>query len=119
MNQKRTPRRIFPKVSTMPRPQTEAAQYLDMYKLTVEKTRLQQELEYIDERRQRLCDRLAEINQATEALDAEANMLRQPTHPPTAARPQGMNFAPTANVYLPERATQAAPDTYNTLMLDY
>ncbi|MBE9158527.1 hypothetical protein IQ265_17045 [Nodosilinea sp. LEGE 06152] len=101
----------------MPRPQTAAAQYLDMYKLTVEKTRLQQELEYIDERRQQLCDRLTEINQAIDELDAKSTVLRQPAQP--AARPQGMNFAPTANVYLPERTTQAAPDTYNTLMLDY
>ncbi|PSN13601.1 hypothetical protein C7293_15305 [filamentous cyanobacterium CCT1] len=116
MTSKRAPRRIFPKVSTMPRPQTEAAQYLDMYKLTVEKKRLQQELEYIDERRQRLCDRLAEINQQTENLDAQATVLRQPTQP--IARPQGMSFAPTANVYLPERTT-SAPDDYNTLMLDY
>ncbi|MGG6238131.1 hypothetical protein ACQ4N7_05780 [Nodosilinea sp. AN01ver1] len=119
MTSKRAPRRIFPKVSTMPRPQTEAAQYLDMYKLTVEKKRLQQELEYIDERRQRLCDRLAEINRETEGLDAQAAILRQPAQsPPTATRPQGLSFAPTANVYLPERST-SAPDDYNTLMLDY
>jgi hypothetical protein len=118
MNSKRAPRRIFPKVSTMPRPQTEAAQYLDMYKLTVEKTRLQQELEYIDERRQRLCDRLAEIEQATEGLDAQATSMRQPTQASKAARPQSAHFAPTANVYLPERAA-SAPDDYNTLMLDY
>ncbi|MFQ4135438.1 gas vesicle protein GvpV [Nodosilinea sp. PGN35] len=118
MNAKRAPRRIFPKVSTMPRQQTEAAQYLDMYKLTVEKKRLQQELEYIDERRQRLCDRLAEIDQATEGLDAQATSLRQKTPTPAAARPQSAHFAPSANVYLPERSSQA-PEDYNTLMLDY
>lgn len=118
MNAKRAPRRIFPKVSTMPRQQTEAAQYLDMYKLTVEKKRLQQELEYIDERRQRLCDRLDEINRETEGLDAQATRLRQPTQPVTVAKPSGISFAPTANVYLPERTT-SAPDDYNTLMLDY
>ncbi|WP_017299496.1 hypothetical protein [Nodosilinea nodulosa] len=119
MNSKRAPRRIFPKVSTMPRPATEAAQYLDMYKLTVEKTRLQQELEYIDGRRQQLCDRLAEIEQETQALDAKAVNLRPPSHPTAAPKPQGMNFAPSANVYLPERNSRQAPDDYNTLMLDY
>lgn len=118
MTSKRASRRIFPKVSTMPRPRTEAAQHLDMYKLAVEKSRIQQELEYIDERRQQLCDRLAQINRETEGLDAQATSLSQPTVRP-ASNPQGMNFAPTANVYLPERATQAAPDAYNTLMLDY
>jgi hypothetical protein len=119
MNAKRAPRRIFPKVSTMPRPATEAAQYLDMYKLTVEKTRLEQELEYIDSRRQQLCDRLAEINQETAKLDATATNHRHSNQPPAAAKPQGMNFAPSANVYLPERNSRQAPDDYNTLMLDY
>ncbi len=119
MSIKRAPRKSFPKISTMPRPATEAAQYLDMYKLTVEKTRLEQELEYIDSRRQQLCDRLAEINQETAKLDATATNIRHPKQPPTAAKPQGMNFAPTATVYLPERNSRQAPDDYNTLMLDY
>lgn len=119
MNTKRAPRRSFPKVSTMPRPATEAAQYLDMYKLTVEKTRLQQELEYIEGRRQQLCDRLAEINQETEALDTKATTLRQPSPHSAAPKPRGMNFAPSANVYLPERNSRQAPDDYSTLMLDY
>lgn len=119
MSSKRAPRRIFPKVSTMPRQATEAAQYLDMYKLTVEKKRLQQELEYLDDRRQRLCDRLAEIEQATEHLDATATHLRQPTQSPAAAKPQGISFAPSANVYLPERSSRQAPEDYSTLTLDY
>ncbi|WOD41594.1 hypothetical protein [Nodosilinea sp. E11] len=103
----------------MPRPATEAAQYLDMYKLTVEKTRLEQELEYLDGRRQQLCDRLAEINQETAKLDATATHLRHPNQPPVAAKPQSAHFAPSATVYLPERNSRQAPDDYNTLMLDY
>jgi hypothetical protein len=119
MNSKRAPRRIFPKVSTMPRQATEAAQYLDMYKLTVEKKRIEQELESIDERRQRLCDRLAEIHQETEALDVQAPTLRQPALHSAAPRSQGGNFAPSANVYLPERNGRQTPEDYSTVMLDY
>ncbi|TVQ07664.1 MAG: hypothetical protein EA368_13615 [Leptolyngbya sp. DLM2.Bin27] len=119
MSIKRAPRRSFPKISTMPRPATEAAQYLDLYKLTVEKTRLEQELEYIDSRRQQLCDRLAEINQETATLEATATHLRQPTPPRAVAKPQGASFAPSANVYLPERSSRQAPDDYSTLTLDY
>ncbi|MBD1915634.1 MULTISPECIES: gas vesicle protein [Cyanophyceae] len=103
----------------MPRPVTEAAQYLDMYKLTVEKTRLEQELEYIDGRRQQLCDRLAEIERETAGLDAKATTLRQPTQSSAASKPQGLNFAPSTNVYLPERNSRQAPQDYNTLTLDY
>ncbi|MGB6013281.1 MAG: hypothetical protein WBG32_00995 [Nodosilinea sp.] len=102
----------------MPRPRTEAAQHLDMYKLAVEKSRVQQELEYLEERRQQLCDRLAQIERETEGLDTQATTLRQPTVRP-AAKPQGMNFAPSANVYLPERNSRQAPEDYNTLTLDY
>ena len=119
MSIKRAPRRSFPKISTMPRPATEAAQYLDMYKLTVEKTRLEQELEYIDSRRQQLCDRLAEITQETAKLDATATNLGRSNQLPTASKPQGLNFAPSANVYLPERNSRQAPQDYNTLTLDY
>ncbi|MEO1070109.1 MAG: hypothetical protein AAFW95_13490 [Cyanobacteria bacterium J06638_6] len=103
----------------MPRQATEAAQYLDLYKLTVEKKRLEQELGYIDERRQRLCDRLAEINQETEALDAQATTLRQPTSHSAAPRSQGGDFAPSANIYLPERNGHQTPEDYSTEMLDY
>ncbi|PZO38372.1 MAG: hypothetical protein DCF17_14745 [Shackletoniella antarctica] len=119
MSIKRAPRRSFPKISTMPRPATEAAQYLDLYKLTIEKARLQQELEYIDGRRQQLCDRLAAIEQETEGLDAQAAALRQSTSAPAASKPQSINFAPSANVYLPERSSRQAPDNYSTLTLDY
>jgi hypothetical protein len=119
MNSKRAPRRIFPKVSTMPRQKTEAAHYLDMYKLTVEKKRLQQELESIDERRLRLLERLAEIDQQTEGLDANAAALRQPSPGAPAARLQSPSFAPSANVYLPERATPDLSDDFTMLTLDY
>jgi hypothetical protein len=119
MSSKRAPRRIFPKVSTMPRQVTEAAQYLDLYKLTVEKKRIEQELESIDERRQRLCDRLAEINQETETLDARATTLRQPSLQSAAPRSQSEDFAPSANIYLPERNGRQTPEDYSTVMLDY
>ena len=57
----------------MPRPQTEASAYLNLYKLSIEKKRLQTELDTIDRRRHRLQKRLsflesqvAEMQQTTE-----------------------------------------------------
>jgi hypothetical protein len=120
MMSKRVPTKIFPKVTTMPRQRTEAAHYLDMYKLTVEKKRIQQELEHLEERQKRLRDRLAEIDLQTEGLDAQAANLRQAIPPAPGARPQqGISFAPSANVYLPERNSRQAPEDYSMLTLDY
>ncbi len=44
--------------STLPRPKTEAATYLNLYKLTIEKKRLEHELESIEVRRHRIQKRL-------------------------------------------------------------
>jgi hypothetical protein len=46
----------------MPRPQTQAAAYLNAYKLTTEKARLQQELESLKLRQQRIEKQLAFID---------------------------------------------------------
>lgn len=48
-----------PKISTMPRPQTEATAYLNLYKLAIEKKRLQTELDSIEQRRHRIQKRLS------------------------------------------------------------
>lgn len=62
-----------PKLSTMPRPQTEATAYLNLYKLAIEKKRLQYELDSIEQRRHRIQKRLsflesqvAEVQQAAQ-----------------------------------------------------
>lgn len=69
---------IRPKISTMPRQKTEAAAYLNIYKLTIEKKRLQQELDGLEERRQLIQKRLALItNQVTE-LEKSAHDLKDP-----------------------------------------
>ncbi|MCY7276637.1 MAG: hypothetical protein LH702_23605 [Phormidesmis sp. CAN_BIN44] len=56
-----------PKISSMPRPKTEAAAYLNLYKLSVEKKRLQYELDTIEQRRERIQKRLVFLeNQVAE-----------------------------------------------------
>ena len=76
---------IRPKISTMPRQQTEAGQYLDMYKLTVEKSRLTQELTSIEQRRQQINTRLAALEQIGETMEQKAQTLRADTLSETAA----------------------------------
>lgn len=110
MHPRRPFSKIYPKVSTMPRQKTEAAHYLDMYKLTVEKKRLEQELQNIEIRRQKLQARLAEIEVQVEGLDSQAQNLRSP-YPEDA-------LAPTSNIYLPQSPSQA-PQTTESFTMEY
>jgi hypothetical protein len=104
---------IRPKISTMPRQQTEAAAYLDIYKLVIEKKRLRQELEGMDDRRQQICDRLVVLEQhitalektAHEVRDAEASSLTSPAKP--------ANAVPSAP------PTPKKTSGFDTLSLDY
>lgn len=67
---------IRPKFSSMPRQQSEAAAFLDSYKLTVEKKRLQQELSSLNQRRDQLLQRLAAIDRTVDHLDDHAKQCR-------------------------------------------
>lgn len=67
---------IRPKISTMPRPKTEAAAYLDIYKLVTEKKRLEQELELLEQRRDRILKRLDVLHTQVETLETTAHQLR-------------------------------------------
>jgi hypothetical protein len=126
MATRRTPSRIFPKVSTLPRQRTEAAHYLDMYKLTVEKKRIQQELDNINLKQQRLQERLAEIDHQLAGLGDGAEVLREQEgkrYAPASVTARGKQRPtqpmPTSNIYLPERSNRPSQDEYSTVVLDY
>ncbi len=74
-----------PKISTMPRPH-EASAYLNLYKLSIEKKRLQTELDSIDHRRQKLQKRLAFLeSQVIEMQKSQKPVLVPVSNPPDAA----------------------------------
>jgi phage shock protein A len=90
----------------MPRKKTEAAAFLDIYKLVVEKKRLEEELGGMDQRRQLICDRLAVLENQIATLEQSVEQLRA-----------GEGDRPS----LPDRPTSAEPrrTTYETFTLDY
>ncbi len=94
-----------PKFSSMPRQKTEAAAYLNLYKLSIEKKRLEHELATIDVRRGRIQKRLAFLNSQVAELDKNAQ------------KDQKVNPSEHASLL----AKEAAPDTaaFNTLFLEY
>jgi hypothetical protein len=120
MANQRPPSKIHPKVSTLPRQRTEAAHYLDLYKLTVEKKRIQQELENLEQRRARLYARLAEIDQEADRLNGLAGTIRIQDSQRLGAngpRPDA-TATPSSNVFVPERPSATQGD-FNTVLLEY
>jgi chromosome segregation ATPase len=99
--------RIRPKISTMPRQRSEAAAFLNIYKLVIEKKRLEQELESLDERRKQICDRIAVLNQHVGNLETSVDQMRA-----REAKPQ-TKTAPTV------RPNSEQSDDLNTVFLDY
>lgn len=98
---------IRPKISTMPRQRSEAAAFLDIYKLTVEKKRLETELDSLDQRRQRICERLLILDQHINSLENTVDQLREESPSPLEPSPEGRSL-PTSH-----------PKAFDTLMLDY
>jgi len=88
----------------MPRQKTEAAAYLDIYKLVNEKTRLQYEFEGLKERRDRIEKRLEVLNVEIAALEQSAHQLRNAA--PVESRAIGRTKASESN-------------DLNTLVLEY
>ena len=112
MSFSRPPSRIHPKVSTMPRQQSESSHYLSIYKLTVEKKRLQQELDSLEKRRDRIQDRLTTLEQEMVILNNQAQTLgaASATSQPSLSEPNSIVYPPTAS---------ETTDPYKTVTLDY
>lgn len=89
-------RSIHPKISSMPRKQSEATAHLEIYKMSVEKNRLQQELDNLKSREKNIIKRLAEIEKETEALISQVHSPQSssPSKPPkkSASQPLGSSF---------------------------
>jgi len=88
--------RIRPKVSSMPRQRSEAAAYLDIYKLAIEKERLEQELEALDQRRAQIQERLGVLSGRVADLEKTAH---------------------TAHTIQPSSTARSGP--FDTLFLEY
>ncbi|MCF2972135.1 gas vesicle protein GvpV [Synechococcus sp. Nb3U1] len=97
MSLPRVPRsRPRPKLRSIPRRKTESALYAEMQQLTVEKQRLNQELESIQERQGQIHTRLQEIDQAMQKLKQDAETFADPEAEPTSGpgKPQSSRFSP-------------------------
>jgi len=110
MHRRQSQGQFRPKISTMPRQKTEAAAYLDIYKLVNEKKRLQLELETMNQRRDRLLQRLSEIETQVTDLETSAHDLKNAsvTPPPTVATNSASSQPPSGK-----------SETFDTVFLEY
>ena len=94
----------------MPRQRSESAHYLDIYKLTVEKKRLNQELASLSQRRDRIQERLHTLEQQIDDLEHMARRLQKPS---SASEPNSVIYPPTHYSDSPDS------ETFQTVTLDY
>jgi predicted nucleic acid-binding Zn-ribbon protein len=102
---------IRPKISSMPRQQSEDHACLEVYKLVVERKRLQRELDGIEQRKAQLQKRIAVLEQDITRWDREIQQSRKQTSPKAATR----------SASKPSRSPAVQPNDadYDTLMLEY
>lgn len=86
-------RSVHPKISSMPRKHSEATTHLEIYKMSVEKNRLQQELQNLKSREKQIIKRLAEIEEHTETLMSKVHSSQaSPESPSTQEIPENSQF---------------------------
>lgn len=86
----RTRGHIRPKISTMPRNNSEASKQLELYKLVTEQQRIQQELIFMEQRIQQLKERLTVLDSQRSSTEKSIQDLRKvvPGSPKNTVRPQ-------------------------------
>jgi hypothetical protein len=99
-------RPIRPKISTMPRPKSEASAYLNMYQLAVEKKRLQQELQQIQQRCLLIQQRLVDLDRQIAETAADYQ------------QPQSLSKSPSSTTIKSVDPTQETKD-FKTMLVEY
>jgi chromosome segregation ATPase len=115
---------IRPKISTMPRQKSEPTAYLDTYKLVVEKKRLQEELQKLDQRRIQVQQRLEQLNQQITGLEEDIQQMRRdnPANAPEVPGAQAVELKDTGVQFAEMQFADepfAEAENFETLLLDY
>ncbi len=98
----------------MPRKQTAATAHLELYKLLIEKQRLEQELETLEQRQQQITERLTAL--ASEAGELELTTQTVQTGQSGAGPIKGSRMRPIQSA---SQATSQATSQFETICLEY
>ncbi len=116
----RRPSIEFARISTMPRPQTEARGHLDRYQMAIEKARLEKELDYLETRRGQIHRRLQQLSLSAEDLDYKLNDYKlngsseSTTHGPNSNAPPATQNSSGSPVL-----ESTSIDAYQTFVLNF
>jgi hypothetical protein len=109
----RRPAIEFARISTMPRPNTEARGYLDGYQLAIEKARLEKELDLLEIRRSQIHRRLQQVSHSLEDIN----------HNLPLAESQSQSTRPISDItqVSPQVSPQVSTstDAYQTFLLEF
>jgi hypothetical protein len=97
----------------MPRSQSEAAAVLNLYKLTIEKKRLHQELQNLEIRRQQIGDRLIRLNQQVAQMESAIETLRNDENQGATSLLSGIETSVTTV------SATSSSDSFSTFTLEY
>jgi hypothetical protein len=109
----RRPATEFARISTMPRPNTEARGYLDRYQMAIEKARLEKELDVLETRRTQIHRRLQQVSHSLEDLNHNpplADNQTQPTRPISDTNHESNHGS---------NQSSTSTDSYQTFVLDF
>ena len=88
----------------MPRQKTEATVYLEVYKLVVERKRLQQELAKIEQRSQQIQQRMGQLDRQIADLEGDLQQMRA-----------GEGVVPPKQ----QAPSSSQPETFEMMFLEY
>jgi hypothetical protein len=105
----RRPATEFSRISTMPRPNTEARGYLDRYQMAIEKARLEKELDVLETRRTQIHRRLQQVSHSLEDLNHNPPLADSPTQP----------TRPISDTIHGSTQPSTSTDSYQTFVLEF
>ncbi len=95
-----------PRISTMPRPQTEARMHLERYQMAIEKSRLDKELEMLEFRQLQIRARLEQLAEQAATI---AQLQQDASTPPPSALP----------IHKKHPVKTFNSESYQTFLLDF
>ncbi|MBO1351139.1 MAG: hypothetical protein EBE86_028965 [Hormoscilla sp. GUM202] len=113
-------RNIPPQISTLPRHKSEAANYLRMYQMAIEKRRLQQKLDNLDLRREQIHQRLSMLDREIgEITNSSKLQLENPeATPQTVVVSRGDRVRRIQRKPTP-KPQDSQPEKFHAFLLEY
>ena len=120
MQRRPSRRKITPKISSLPRHNSEVADYLRMYQITLEKRRLEQELDNLDLRREQIHQRLSMLNEEMgEIINSTKFQLENPEATPPKVATSRRDLVQRIQKKPTPKPQESQSDRFHAFLLEY